>query len=255
MLIVGLTGGIATGKSTASLALSERSIPIIDADRIAHELMQPGETSFRLVVKHFGTDVLDSDGKIDRGKLGGIIFNDAAKRQLLNRCTHPYVRRRMLWELLRHYVSGHRVCILDVPLLYEAGMDKLCGRVLVIGCSRQTQVARLMGRNGFTRAEAEARVDAQMSLDEKRARADAVVDNEQDMQGMQREVCRVVGGWTPGLLATMGALVAPVAAAVAVPWAFTKSALWGVGALCTCTAYAMSTSVFRKMRKARPKTS
>ncbi|KAJ2786569.1 Dephospho-CoA kinase [Coemansia interrupta] len=211
MLIVGLTGGIATGKSTASRALQASGVPVIDADVVAHQVMQPGEASYKLVVKHFGTSILQSpNGPIDRAKLGAVIFNDSEKRELLNRCTHPFVRRRILWQLFCTYARGHAVCVLDVPLLYEAGMHRLCGRVVVVGCAREVQVERLMERNGLGREEAVARVDAQMPVEQKAKRADAVVMNEGSVEDMQEEVCRVVRAWSPAPWRVAGALLAPV---------------------------------------------
>ncbi|KAJ1879283.1 Dephospho-CoA kinase [Kickxella alabastrina] len=231
MLIVGLTGGIASGKSTASKALRTRGIPVIDADAIAHEIMQPGQASYRRVVSHFGPGILCPDRTIDRAKLGAIIFNDPAQRQALNQRTHPYVRRRILRLLLQHYLRGHALCVLDVPLLYESGMDRLCGRVVVVVCAEETQVRRLRERSGLGRQEAQARVRAQMGLEEKARRADAVVANEAGVGEMQEEVCRVVDAWRPGWLRTAAALAVPLAAAAAVPAAFVRSAALGVKAL------------------------
>ncbi|KAJ1722379.1 Dephospho-CoA kinase [Coemansia erecta] len=211
MLIVGLTGGIATGKSTASRALQASGIPVIDADVVAHQVMQPGEASYNMVVKHFGASILQSpSGPIDRAKLGAVIFNDTEKRELLNRCTHPFVRRRILWQLFSYYARGHGVCVLDVPLLYEAGMHRMCARVVVVGCEREVQVERLMARNGLSREEAVARVDAQMPVEEKAKRADAVVWNEGSVEDMQEEVCRKVRAWRPAPWRVAGALLAPV---------------------------------------------
>ncbi|KAJ1840320.1 Dephospho-CoA kinase, partial [Coemansia sp. RSA 2703] len=160
---------------------------------------------------HFGTSILQTPGgAIDRAKLGAVIFNDSEKRQLLNRCTHPFVRRRILWQLFCNYARGHAVCVLDVPLLYEAGMHRMCAKVVVVACAREVQVERLMERNGLSREEAVARVDAQMPVEDKAKRADAVVNNEGSMEEMQEEVCRVVRAWHPAPWRVAGALLAPV---------------------------------------------
>ncbi|KAJ1820517.1 Dephospho-CoA kinase [Coemansia sp. RSA 2599] len=222
MLIVGLTGGIATGKSTASKALQSLEIPVIDADVIAREVLEPGEVSYKLVVKHFGTNILQQpNGAIDRAKLGEVIFNDTKKRQLLNSCTHPYIRRRMYWLLFRYYITGHAVCIMDVPLLFESGLDRFCGKVIVVSCEPETQVSRLMQRNGLSREEAEARIGAQMPMAEKERRATCVVDNNRSVEEMQREVCRIAREWKPAPWRVAGALLAPVI---------------GLGALCAWAA-------------------
>ncbi|KAJ2703909.1 Dephospho-CoA kinase [Coemansia sp. IMI 203386] len=226
MLIVGLTGGIATGKSTASKALQSLEIPVIDADVIARQVLEPGEVSYKLVVKHFGKEILqEPNGSIDRAKLGELIFNDAKKRQLLNSCTHPYIRRRMYWLLFRHFITGHAICILDVPLLYEGGMDRFCGKVIVVSCEPETQVSRLMERNGLSREEAEARIGAQMPISEKEARATCVVDNNRSVEEMQEDVRRIVSEWKPAPWRVAGVLLAPVIGLGALcAWAVAK--LW-----------------------------
>lgn len=237
MLIVGLTGGIATGKSTASQEFQQLGIPVIDADTVAHDIMRPGQTSFSLIVRNFGADILDkATGAIDRNKLGQIIFNDSGKRQLLNQCTHPYVRRRILWQLLRHYVRGHGICVLDVPLLFESGMDRMCGKVAVVTCTEARQIERLMERNAFNRDEAVARVRAQMSMEEKTKRAHRVLDNNGSVEETQRQVQELVKDWTPSRARTLVSMAAPVGIAVSLPFAL-NSSVWGLGTLCTCVAW------------------
>ncbi|KAJ1909254.1 Dephospho-CoA kinase [Coemansia sp. RSA 455] len=236
MLIVGLTGGIATGKSTASQAFRARGVPVIDADVIAHQIMEPGEVSYNLILQQFGEDVLQKDTKaIDRGKLGSIVFNDSDKRQTLNRCTHPYVRRRILYQLLGCYLRGYPMCVLDVPLLYESGMDKMCGKVVVVSCTGERQIVRLMDRNGFSREEAEARVKSQMPIEEKERRAARVLDNNKGLTELERQVDDLVEKWTPSLFRTWGALLAPVGIVVSLP--FARLSTLGFGTLCTCAAW------------------
>ncbi|KAJ2892942.1 Dephospho-CoA kinase [Coemansia aciculifera] len=238
MLIVGLTGGIATGKSTVSQTLRARGVPVIDADVIAHQVMEPGEVSYNLILEKFGPEVLKDDSKvIDRAKLGTIVFNDPEKRQVLNRCTHPYVRRRILYQLLGCYVRGHPMCVLDVPLLYESGMDKMCGKVVVVSCSSDRQIARLMDRNGFSREEAESRIKSQMPLDDKERRATRVLDNNGGLAELETQVNDLVAKWTPSLFRTFGALLAPVGIIASLP--FARLSVLGFGTLCTCAAWAI----------------
>ncbi|KAJ1735137.1 Dephospho-CoA kinase [Coemansia biformis] len=236
MLVIGLTGGIATGKSTASRAFQAQGVPVVDADAIAHKILEPGEVSYRLVLKHFGEEVLQPGSEaIDRGKLGSIIFNDGKKRQLLNQCTHPYVRRRILYQVLKCFVQGHSVCVVDVPLLFESGLHKFCGKTVVVSCGGEQQISRLMARNGFTRQEAEARASAQMPLADKERRATRVLDNSGSVSGLEDQVRDVLAEWTPSVLRTFGALLAPVGLVASLP--FVQSSVFGLGALCACTAW------------------
>ncbi|KAJ2784219.1 Dephospho-CoA kinase [Coemansia javaensis] len=244
MLIIGLTGGIATGKSTAGRVFEARGVPVVDADAIAHKVLEPGGVSYRLVVQHFGAAILQAGSlAIDRAKLGGIIFNDSEKRQLLNRCTHPYVRRRILGEVLKCYVRGHAVCVVDVPLLFESGLDAICGKTAVVACSDEQQIARLLARsNGaLTRQEAEARIASQMPLKDKMRRASRVLDNSGAVADLERQIHALLDDWTPSLLRTLAALLAPVGIVVSLP--FARSSAYGLGALCACTAWALGSLV------------
>ena len=130
--VVGLTGGIASGKSTVSSLLVSHGIPVIDADALAREVVSPGTRGLARVVSEFGPEVLRADGALDRARLGTIIFNDAAKRRRLNDIVHPAVRRAMVWGVLKCWVTGKRVCVLDVPLLIETGMARWMGAVVVV---------------------------------------------------------------------------------------------------------------------------
>lgn len=129
---MGLTGGIATGKSTVSSVLKSHNIPIIDADVIARQVVLPGTRSLRKIVRAFGPEVLLSDGSLDRKKLGSIIFADEHKRKQLNSIVHPAVRRAMLWEVVKCWVRGEKWCILDVPLLIEGPLWRFVGLVVVV---------------------------------------------------------------------------------------------------------------------------
>ncbi|KAJ2548585.1 Dephospho-CoA kinase [Coemansia sp. RSA 1933] len=237
MLIVGLTGGIATGKSTASRVFQAQGVPVIDADVIAHQIMQPGEVSYNLVVKHFGTDILHEDDTkaIDRAKLGTIIFNDPEKRQLLNGCTHPYVRRQIAYMLFKYYIQGYAICVLDIPLLFESGLDRMCGKVAVVSCTAERQLTRLMNRNGLSREEAEARIKSQMPMPEKEKLATRVIGNNGTIEEMEEQIRRTVVDWKPSIVRTVGALVAPVGLLVSLP--FARSSMLGLGTLCACAAW------------------
>ncbi len=178
MKIIGLTGGIASGKSTVSETLAQLGAIIIDGDKIGHQAMEPGQPAYDGVVKHFGPGILNEDRTIDRTKLGAIVFFDPEQMKALNRITWPWifqsVRDQMDMKRLSH---PNAVLVLDIPLLFEGGWDKLCDVVWVIWVDRETQITRLMTRNSLTREEAIKRIDSQMSLDEKAQRADVVIDN------------------------------------------------------------------------------
>lgn len=188
MLVVGLTGGIATGKSTVSGFLRLHNITIIDADVLAREVVEPGTRGLRKIVAEFGQDVLNSDGTLNRAKLGDIIFNNPAQREKLNSIIHPAVRRAMFWGVLRSWFRGDSVCVLDVPLLIEVGLWKWMGWVIVVHCSEQVQLRRLMNRDGSTEESAKARLRAQMPISDKVQYADYVLDNSGTMKDLELQM-------------------------------------------------------------------
>jgi dephospho-CoA kinase len=178
MKIIGLTGGIASGKSTVSRALRELGAIIIDADEVAHAIIEPGKPAWKDIVEHFGLGVLNPDQTIDREKLGAIVFNDPEKLQVLNQITHPRVGeqfKQMIKDIKSQQADA--VLFIEVPLLYETHMDRICDEVWVVWVDEETQIQRLMKRDGLSREDALKRIDAQMSLDEKAKRADVVIDN------------------------------------------------------------------------------
>lgn len=132
MLVVGLTGGIATGKSTVSKLLHSKEVPVIDADVLAREVVDRGTPGLTAIVSYFGSDILRDDGTLDRKKLGTIIFNDEVKRKKLNSIVHPAVRKAMFWQLVKYWMSGNKLCVLDVPLLIESRLDRFVSEVAVV---------------------------------------------------------------------------------------------------------------------------
>ncbi|KAI8824561.1 dephospho-CoA kinase, partial [Fimicolochytrium jonesii] len=184
MLLIGLTGGIATGKSTASqhLANSAPPIPIIDADLIARQVVAPHRPAYYSLVRHFGLQIINPETlEIDRAKLGAIVFSgedvDGRQRKVLNGITHPDIRAEMLHCALKCFLRGERMCVLDTPLLFEAGLWKVVNVVMVVYCSEQAQLARLTARDSLTPTDAKSRIASQMPIDEKRQRADILIDN------------------------------------------------------------------------------
>ncbi|MDH4329433.1 MAG: dephospho-CoA kinase [Nitrospira sp.] len=177
MILVGLTGGLATGKSTLADMFKRCGAVVIDADALAREVVTPGKPAWKEIVKTFGKEVLNPDRTINRQALGAIIFRDPAKRQTLERIIHPRVaREQMRLTRVAAKRDPHAVVIYDVPLLFEAGIDKRVDITIVVNADRETQIARLKKRNGLSRAEAIRRIKSQMPLAKKRQRADFVLD-------------------------------------------------------------------------------
>jgi len=193
--IIGLTGGIASGKSTVAKMFRELRIPVIDADEIAREVVQVGEEAYSQIVKQFGEEILQVDKTIDRQKLGAIVFNDKKKRGLLNSIVHPAVRQRMMEQKERYITSGENTVVLDIPLLFESNLAHLVDKIIVVYVDDHTQLERLMARNGFSKEEAQVRIQAQMPLREKAAKADAVIDNNGSIEQTKEQLLNILINW------------------------------------------------------------
>ena len=185
MLKIGLTGGVASGKSTVARLFENLGAPLIDTDIVAREVVGPGQEGLAAIRDEFGTDVLTEDGRLDRRKLRSIVFADDAKRRRLEALLHPLIRARVMAQLGR--VDAPYV-IIAVPLLVETDFGKLVDRVLVVDVPVETQLERLMERDGSTRTEAEAMVAAQTTRDARLARADDVIDNSGALAFTQAQV-------------------------------------------------------------------
>jgi dephospho-CoA kinase len=175
--VVGLTGGIATGKSTFAAALRARGVPVVDADALARAVVLPGSPALAEIARTFGEDVLGPDGALDRKRLGAIVFADPEARRRLEAITHPAIRRAMLEETERLAGEGHDLVFYDAPLLFEVGLDAALDAVAVVWAPRDVQRARVVRRDAVSLAEADARLAAQIPIDEKALRADFVVEN------------------------------------------------------------------------------
>jgi len=178
MLLVGLTGGIASGKSLVARVFKDLGTHVIDADRIVHELLQPEQRAWREVIDYFGKDILLPDDGIDRRKLGEIIFNDAEKRAWLNSCLHPKVFK-VYTAQVRHIQSRQpdAIIVFDAALLIETGFHRKMDRTIVVYSDVEQQIERLTSRDKFSREQALIRIASQMPLSEKRGHADFVIDN------------------------------------------------------------------------------
>ena len=178
MLIVGLTGGIASGKSLVSRIFRDLGAALIDADRIVHELLAPGQEAGKEVAEHFGRDILLPDGSIDRRKLGEIVFNDQEQRAWLNACLHPRVFQVYTAQVKRlGRAAPDAIVVFDAALLIETGFHRKMDRTVVVYADRDQQVRRLGERDRLTPQQADVRIDSQMPLAEKLALADYVIDN------------------------------------------------------------------------------
>ena len=177
MVIAGLTGGIASGKSTVSAFLEDAGAIIVDADKIARNVAQKGQPAWQEIVSTFGQKILLPDGEINRILLGDIIFNDPAKKQILNRIVHPEVISETATRLAQIEINQPRaVVILDVPLLIESGMDTGLSDIIVVYVPESVQIQRLMIRDAQTQAQAPARIGSQMPIEEKKQRATIIND-------------------------------------------------------------------------------
>ncbi len=175
--VVGLTGGIASGKSTFAEALRARGVPVVDADALARAAVAPGSLALAEIARTFGPDVLAADGTLDRRRMAALVFADDGARRRLEAITHPAVRRAMAEETARLAAAGYELVFYDTPLLFEVGLDGILDSVVVVWVPADVQRARLAARDGLGPAEADARLAAQLPIDEKARRADFVVEN------------------------------------------------------------------------------
>lgn len=178
MYVIALTGGIATGKSTVAAVLRGMNVPVIDADAISRELTAPYGEALSAIRAFFGDGVFEKDGTLNRKTLADIVFASEEKRRQLEAIIHPMVALRMQVKLQEYAKEGHQVAVIEVPLLYESGMESMADEVWTTYAPKETQIARLKERNGLTRAEALRRINSQMPAKERMARADAVIRTE-----------------------------------------------------------------------------
>lgn len=193
MILVGLTGGIAAGKSTVASMFRRFGATVIDADQLARDVVLPGKPAWREIVKSFGKRVLLPDRTIDRSALGSIVFHNRRKLRRLERIIHPRVAReqqRLARGIARR--TPDAIIIYEVPLLFEAGVNTRVDKIIVVTADRETQVARLKRRNGLTRRQAIQRISSQMPLAEKVRRADIVLDGTKSKSFLGSEIRRVV---------------------------------------------------------------
>ena len=192
MIVAGLTGGIASGKSTVSAFLSDAGAKIVDADNIAREAVDRGKPAWEAIAAHFGREVLLADGRIDRKRLGDIVFNDPRQKERLDAIVHPEVMAEVARQLQQvRDQSPEAVVILDVPLLIETRMHEGMAEIIVVYIPETLQVARLMKRDGLGRKDALARIRSQMPIEEKKAYATLLIDNSGSLQVTEKQCLEI----------------------------------------------------------------
>ena len=196
---IGLTGGIASGKSTAGRWLAQRGLPLLDADQFAREALAPGSPGAAAVLQRYGAAVRapgESTIALDRSALGRIVFQDPSERLWLEQLVHPLVRRRFDAALAQ--LAAAPAVVLMIPLLFEAGLEGLCSEIWLVDCTPELQLQRLMGRDGLSDADARARLAAQWPLERKRPLADRLLDNRGGPGGLEPQLEDALAGLSPG---------------------------------------------------------
>ena len=192
MLRVGLTGGIASGKSTVASVLRDHEIPVLEMDPLGHELLEPGQDAYAEVVSEFGKEILDAAGKVNRSRLGAIVFSDPKKRERLNQILHPRILHVVQnWFAALDRPGGPELAVAEAALIFESGFNKMLDRVIVCWCRPEQQLARLVER-GFAAEQARQRIAAQMPADEKRRLASDVIDCSGSIEETERQVGEVL---------------------------------------------------------------
>ncbi|RFU70726.1 dephospho-CoA kinase [Peribacillus saganii] len=195
-IVYGITGGIASGKSTVSKFISdELGFSVIDADIASRKAVEPGMKANQKIAETFGKQILLHDGSIDREQLGALIFHDKEKRLILNSIVHPAVREYMLQQQEEAFSRGERVVFLDIPLLFESKLTHLVAKTMLIYTDENVQLLRLMERNNLTESEARARINSQMPLAEKKQFADEIVNNNGTITETKQQVINILKKW------------------------------------------------------------
>ncbi|CVM34599.1 dephospho-CoA kinase [Bacillus altitudinis] len=194
-LVIGLTGGIASGKSTVSQMIKEKGIRVVDADIIAKEAVSKGSAALHQIVQTFGEEVLLPNGELNRQQLGAIIFSDEEKRKKLNAIVHPEVRKEMLEQRDEGVSNNETFVVLDIPLLFESKLEGLVDRIIVVYTTPELQLSRLMNRNDLSEEEALNRIHSQQPLEEKCQKADRVIENTKDLAFMRKQLENILNEW------------------------------------------------------------
>ena len=188
MKLVGLTGGIASGKSTVAAILKRLGAAIINADELSRDVVQPGQDAWKEIVENFGTDILQEDKTLDRKKLRKIVFDNPEARKKLEAIIHPKVRALAEQRIRELAAAGHAIIVYEVPLLFEGQLHHWLRPVILVACNTNMQKKRLQDRDRLTTMEAQQHIDAQMSLEEKRKLADYIIENNGSLEELEQQV-------------------------------------------------------------------
>jgi len=194
-MIIGLTGSIASGKSTIAKMLADYGLPIVDADLVARQVVEPGSETLAKIAEAFGSDVIKEDGTMDREKVGAIIFHDPEQRTVLNGIIHPAIREEMLRQRDEHLANGAEVVVMDIPLLFESKLLHFGEKILVVAVSEDVQLERLMKRNGLDEVDAVARIKSQLPMQVKIDGADAVIYNDGTIEESEQQLKKILASW------------------------------------------------------------
>jgi dephospho-CoA kinase len=195
-MIIGLTGSIASGKSTISNMLKEKGFSIIDADIVSRQVVELGSETLQEIRGQFGPEVFHSDGTLNREALGTLIFHQPTKRKQLNDIMHPAIRKEMLKQRDKLTNEGTETFFMDIPLLFESRLQHLVEKILVVSVSEEVQLDRLMNRNNLSKEEAEARIKSQLPLSEKEKGADAVIYNNGSLEESKKQLDAILKLWS-----------------------------------------------------------
>lgn len=194
-MIIGLTGSIASGKSTVAKMIQSYKLPIVDADLIARQVVGPGTPTLKKIAEAFGGEVIAVDGSMDRAKVGRIIFHNDDMRQTLNGIIHPAIREEMLRQRDEFMSYGEKNIFMDIPLLFESKLEHFVEKIIVVSVKEEVQLQRLMARNGFTEDEARARIATQIPVKEKEQLADAVIYNNGTLEDTAIQLQTILYEW------------------------------------------------------------
>mgnify|MGYP001197116081 FL=1 len=197
-MIIGLTGGIASGKSTVSKMMADLGAKIIDADQVARQVVEPGEPTLHKIVDRFGEEILHADGTLDRKKLGNIVFRDQTARMDLNQIIHPAIRTQMKKQLDDALQSGEKCIVMDIPLLFESERSKReypLDKILVIYVPEPIQIKRLMAREGIDETLASQKINSQIPMEEKKDMGDAYIDNSGTLESTKKQLLSILKQW------------------------------------------------------------
>jgi len=194
-MIIGLTGSIATGKSTVSRMLKQKGYPIVDADEISRLVVEPGSSVLSEIAQTFGEEVLLPDGSLNREKLGNLIFNNEEQRKKLNGIIHPAVRQEMIRQKEEWLEKGANTIIMDIPLLFESKLQSYVDKIIVVSATPAVQKERLIARNRYSAEEADARINSQLPIVEKEKGADAVITNDGTLDETEKQLNEILAKW------------------------------------------------------------